>query len=253
MKTVKNRKRKFALGIKIAAMLSCVAIASVGFASWLIISNTNIEPTGGNIVASDVDAAGVTLSHAWKNTASDTEQKIVFGYDKDYTPNGSEWLVPGSGVESDSLTETLTVTYTLSNVTSADLDIGFSVTDSSNADVTGKEGVWTKASEYVGVKIIIGDTEYIYGSNFDPKISVTTSGSTDVTITFFWKLGATEENEGQNPYKYFNGKTQTDKVNESEETTWQAYAQTALKAIYALNNCQFKVTVTATNVKTSAS
>ena len=52
---MKQRKGKFTLGMKIASILSCIALVSVGFASWWIIRLPSPETKGGSFEVYSVD------------------------------------------------------------------------------------------------------------------------------------------------------------------------------------------------------
>ena len=74
MKTLKRKNRKLALGVKIASLLSCVAIASVGFAGWIIVGNPSVDVSSGTLNAYTVSESGLTLTKA-----TDATENIVFG------------------------------------------------------------------------------------------------------------------------------------------------------------------------------
>ena len=103
-------KRKFSLGIKIASILSCVAVLSVGFASWLIVNvpDSHTESVGSFQVYEVVDNS-VTLSYDWGaddvadkdgegnyTAAATAAAQIIFGKPDSsatgYTAPANSWL-----------------------------------------------------------------------------------------------------------------------------------------------------------------
>ncbi len=254
MKTVKNRKRKFALGIKIAAMLSCVAIASVGFASWLIIQDTAPKSTGGNITASTVDDASLTFGDP-SGTGN-----IVFGKSGTVTPT---WLVAGSDVADDSLTATFTVAYTASNIKSATITVNFLA----HVGAKPESGTWNEdttrfatlmkylnlevsvAESTVSGNVVSGTLNGSYDSGFTP-IELTlkgkdngalASGSLTITVEFTWDYEVVSEIITKNPYEYFNSIS-------SPSSDQKTAAKNMLSAIY---NAVYNETKATTNTDTT--
>ncbi len=254
MKTVKNRKRKFALGIKIAAMLSCVAIASVGFASWLIISNpADTDPSQGSITASTVTEQGLAFETPTWGEASDGDSDIVFGKPTD--PIADAWLVAGNDVQSEDLKATLTLKYTPTNIKEADITVKFNVCSANGAiDTT----TWANVKDYVGIKMTIGE-----GTAVECDATGTITATTKLTngesvleartltvkIEFYWKL----DDSHSNPYVFFNtGHKPGDSYNET--TTYAAHAKTVLEAVYDnLNGRKYQVVISGKVVPNTAS
>lgn len=254
MKTIKNRKRKVALGVKIAAMLSCVAIASVGFASWLILINPEGQSQTGNITASSVSEQGLELSTAWEGNANPS---IVLGK-PEATANANAWLTASDEVGVEVLTATLNVTYTPINISSATITVDFLA----HIGAKPANGEWAEDTsrlaaikDYVGVKVSVSGTgvtaqskEYLNG--LEPIVielsnltDVTTAQTFTVKVEFMWKFGT-----GVNPYTYFNAIT-------NPTATDRADAKTALSDIYTAihgtsaettDDLNFEVTVVGT-------
>ena len=91
---MKQRKGKFTLGMKIASILSCIALVSVGFASWWIIRLPSPETKGGSFEVYSVDEKKINYTDVKFVTeagAEDTTPKIIFGY-KDDDSVTAPWL-----------------------------------------------------------------------------------------------------------------------------------------------------------------
>ena len=56
-----KKRKKFALSLKVLSLLSCIAVLSVGFASW-IITGGDTEETTGNVSAETVENRKTTIT-----------------------------------------------------------------------------------------------------------------------------------------------------------------------------------------------
>ena len=76
-KTLKKfRKVRLSLSMKIISLLSCIALVSMGFASWWIIK-ADLQNTEGSFVTYDVEEKNVTLNN--HQTVSGSNANITFG------------------------------------------------------------------------------------------------------------------------------------------------------------------------------
>ena len=252
MKTVKSRKRKFALSMKIAAMLSCIAIASVGFASWLIVIKPEDQSQSGNITASTVSEKGLELSSSWV----DSKNSIILG--KPDPVANDKWLIAEDSIAKEVLSATLNVTYKPVNITTARITVDFL----GHIGAKPESGTWNEDTarlvaikDYIDVKVTVSgagvaSVSQTYSSGLEPiVINLTgldaegtnnTVKTLTVLVEFSWKFGT-----GVNPYTYYNGL-----ANNAEN---RAAAKTALKAIYdavhgtdaaTTDDLYFEVTVT---------
>lgn len=168
MKTVKNRKRKFALGIKIAALCSCLALASVGFASWLVVHEPEDQTADGNVnvaltSSAKLDEMVVTpVLDAAKNPVFST---FIFGRPKKADAVAIKWLVP-QDMEIEDLTEVYKLTFKPKNlpvgakaVFKLDLDaITKEIVDDETVETVVNDKLTTLISKgYVTLKITIGE------------------------------------------------------------------------------------------------
>lgn len=239
MRTVKNRKRKFALGMKIAAMFSCIAIASVGFAAWIIVNDTNVVGTSGSITAEAVDEKGLTFSSI--ETPADT---IILGKSNAsvWYPTvdaqaatsftSKNWLV-NSSIASEQLKGTITVSFEAKNVTEGTISVNL-------IPKYGETDASSRLQELVTAKYLTVTLE-VYSKNpqndtIDDLIgtaALSTSGTPEITfdltterinrgvfyidVKFAW--GDTFYRN--NPYVFFNAQTKTDDLKNLAKTSLQ--------------------------------
>ena len=260
MKTVKSRKRKFALSMKIAAMLSCIAIASVGFASWLIVIKPEDQSQSGNITASTVSEKGLELSSSWVGS----KNSIILGKPSEVANNG--WLLAQDSIDEEVLSATLNVTYKPINITTAKITVDFL----GHIGAKPESAAWNEDTarlvaikDYIDVTVTVsGDgvtspVSQTYNNGLEPIVinltGLNTEGTNNATKTltvlvqFSWKFGekADPYTPGVNPYTYYNGL--------DNNATNRAAAKTALEAIYdavhgtdgaTTDDLYFEVTVT---------
>lgn len=93
---------KFSLGMKIAAILSCLAIVSMGFASWWIVK-TPEETTVGDFTVYEADVKRIKFDV--KDSSNGSAPNIVFG--KPSNPTSGGWLIPGADVATEDLQATI--------------------------------------------------------------------------------------------------------------------------------------------------
>lgn len=255
MRTVKNRKRKFALGMKIAAMFSCIAIASVGFAAWIIVNDPqNVTVEGGQITAETVSETGLTFGAIVNPTA-----KINFG--KTTMPSGSpaKWPdIVGSDLSGDDYTNynwlvaddidvevmraQFTVPYTPSNVTSVNFKLNINAYYGNDLANDKLQTLITKGYIKLGLAVKNADGSELYDSgdfteaSNDYEVQFTLSDAAlntnqfVVHIEFSWG----DAFKGYNPYVYFNGHAITDIY--TGATTMKEAAKTALSDLYTVVN-----------------
>ena len=225
------KRRSITLAICILAVL---ALASIGFASWII---SNPEESGfaeGSIFVDNVTSQVYDV----KATLSVTE--IQYGVPTGYSPKPTDWLTNNSG-KYDSLETILKVVITPED--GADVDatlkaaaLGVTLTgvkSGTEYDTAGLNKLFTDAGLPAPVMTIKSGEEWVA---FDGTINYTdlvvdaTSGTAQIKITFSWGTNG-------NPYTYYNG-------------TGHSYAQDREKAeeflgkVYeALYKLSYKVTI----------
>ncbi|MBQ8879747.1 MAG: hypothetical protein IJY69_02765 [Clostridia bacterium] len=214
---MKTTKRKFSLGVKIASILSCVAVLSVGFASWLIVNvPTETNDTIGSFEVYEVVDNSVTLSYDWgADGAADkdgegnytddatTAAKIIFGKPASGSATNS-WLTAGADVQNEQLVSKVKVTVgNYANLTD------FTVTlaaPTAYTDLGNK--VATPAVRYLNAAgTADADTDG------DGKLSKTeldadgVKGTVVVELVFGWGAYFTQGGDIVNPFFFYNNQT----------------------------------------------
>ena len=260
MKTTDNAvkvKSKFPLGIKIASILACVAVLSVGFASWLVLRPVEQTNQLGSFTTYTVSEQGVDVTI--EATADDAD--IVFGYGTSSVTN--KWLKYESGMEAEDLTATFKISFNVADDTDTDYitDVANNLTINFNPNITVDSKYVTVSSVKYGIAdVSAGKTEYNTVS-YDGSLTLQSNGSYEATIT----PGATETNkvvfvkvqfawgsatDTQNPYTYFNSVEYGDAHADDDSKTNGEVAVEMLEAINAANsaaeNQAFEITVTGT-------
>ncbi len=245
---MRKRTKKFSLGIKIISLLACVAIMSVGFASWLIIKmpeTTTVD--GGSFTVYEVEDKTVNFGTiSWVNNKS----AITFGKPAGYQAKAGDWLVP-QGLEDENLSATFYFDVTVNSGNLSDvvdkLTIQLGKNDALNTAITSNYVAAPTFKVYLdntaAATSASGLTATATGTyNQDnTSVDVTMSGASAskvrvfVEITFAWgsAFGATSTN----PYTYYNALTHAAQA---------ANAKTALQAIYGLNGAKYEFTLSAT-------
>lgn len=245
-------KKKFSLTL--ISILSVVVLVGVGFAAWIITTpNVDAQKTG------TITASGVTDAR-YKLTAAITKGSIVFGkpsgYD-DNNSNNSDWFKPGSDVDAENLTATLTLTLTKPDDTALEKEVfdkylpdtftftmnatkpgsGEETTVGANDDfnhAVSKNHVKNPTISYgavsdtvtLGTAINIAKDAFTKGA--DNKYTLT------ITITFAWGTAFTDATHA-NPYDYFNN------LGYSDDNAKKALELNAMQG--KINGISYKVTI----------
>ncbi len=194
-----TRKSRFSLSAKIASILACVAILSVGFASWWIVNLPETQKVeSGSFTVYTVEEKNITISTATLNPAS-----IIFGYDATGT---TKWLGHSDDVAAESLSATLTFTVAVDD-TGAKLS---DFLDSVTIDLTTSEAYNNLVtSGYVANPVITCAQGTVSGNNVTIDDADTLGvASLDVTATITFDWGTVTN--GENPYVFFNDEDSKD-------------------------------------------
>ncbi len=236
-----TKKIKFSLGMKIVSILSCLAIVSVGFASWWIVNLPAEKATAtGSFTVYSVSEKNITFGDV-----EGTDTAIIFGQPAN-TETKTTWLGK-TKVENENLTAIISIPVTLSNSddSSSDDKLADYVSSITVEFDAGAQYTTLVSSEYLADPTFQYSTD---GTNYTDANATVTSGKTSfevsvptteelktatiyVKVTFGW--GAVTG--GANPYDYFNQKTATEVVKEGETTTYKDLAKAMLEAIHGLN------------------
>lgn len=242
---MKKTTKKLSLGMKIVAILACLALASVGFASWLILQVENPDTmTDGSFTVYSVDTKNVKIEGA---AFTGDSAKIIFG--KKTEGVTESWLIAGENVADENLKATLTFNVNLYDDDGQLSDAGAIKDYISEVELsfvpTGIDDAIT--ANYITAPVITysykdnDNTEHTGTITYDPNndaadlsISMVDAdkNTVAVTVTIEFDWGTAFDN--QNPYEYFNAKTanETSGVLKSGSTeeylTYAAYASEAL-------------------------
>ena len=145
-----KKRRKFGIGLKIASILTTVAVVSVGLASWIITVPTQSVDATGTIQVDTVSTDKVTLTGKWV-TVTEENSSITVGSelgsapviyygavdtsttyswlsnDDDKYENLVAWLKVTATVEGAAEVSNLTATFAATNVTNFEDAIGASI------------------------------------------------------------------------------------------------------------------------------
>ena len=236
---MKQKVRKMKLGLKILSLLSCVALLSVGFAAWWIVTiNDGNKPTvSGSFNAYAVGTKEVTV------TVNDiTDSTITFGRPNP-VDNTNKWLRADTDMAVEDLTGA-SMTFTVAADEGAALS---SLLSKVHVEFAPANDAFSTAvaSNYIAAPVITATygngqaiTVPVYSNGkieFDLPAAALTNNTVTVTLNFTFAWGSAVGS--QNPFAYFNG------LGYSTENANKA--NTALSAIYALNGTSYNVTVTA--------
>lgn len=194
-------------------LLSCLALIGVGFAAWIITSDTKQEVQG-NLVVDVVTDNRLTIETAWL----DEKDAITFGWKEGNYANG--WLQNNDANYKENLTVTLVVTVKNSKGEAVDAA-------SVNATITGDD-------KYTAAK----DANLV-GALPTQLNAVKQEGKTGVyhiTITLTW--GSAFNN--LNPSEFYNKESYTPEL--------ATNAKTNLESLALLKDSKFTVTLTVTPV-----
>lgn len=242
---MRQRKRGFKLSIKIVSILSVIAIASVGFASWLIINLPNeTEQSSGSFKVYEVQDQTVTF----ENFTWDADTQIRFGAPQTPATNlDYNWLVAPSGSEK---VENLSAGFNF-DVKIADASAGvddavktITIELAANNDAKLRQAF---NDGYIKAFIYVTDGTSTEKVAYDPTSAAsvlytvpTNSAQTinlEVTLGFEWNFGGTNTN----PYNYFNKYSYAEKA---------AEAKTALEVLEGITTAdgQFVFSISAQGV-----
>ena len=229
-----SKSNKFSLGVKIASVLSCLALTAVGFASWLVIKPADPVERMGAFEVYTVDENNITIA---VTPAEGSVPAIVWG--KDGEPE-SEWLL-ANGVADQSLSATFNVTVTSSatgEATAMNLDdiISGIKVDFAFADKTAYSAAL--AAGYVAAPTIklASRNAVTWSGAADANLATDTIAPTaDVTTMTFQVVVTFAWGANGNPYTYYNGLEWTKENAEA--------AVACLEAIEALDGDSYTLTV----------
>ena len=225
----------------VLCLLATFALASIGFASW-IIANPDIEHTitEGQFEVYEADLQEMSATITFDNSS------FIFGKPKGYVAKANDWLIAGTDVKEEKLTVNMTV-----NITNADYLNGGTVdliifveNDNIISAIEGdlltcevNDATPVFESKTVNVN---GEEKSVYAitTTLTPTVSDKT-GTATLKFEFGWgsKFGT------KNPYTYYSGKAFDGKETGSA-TTYPVDAETNLNALHGyVTGLKFGVTI----------
>lgn len=261
-KTLKKfRKVRLSLSMKIISLLSCLALVSMGFASWWIIK-VDTGTTMGSFTTYEVEEKNIHID----GFTSESDAEIVFGV-PDVNNAKTGWLQVRSESKQENLEFTytydlwaenddvrqfvdkVTLTFTPSEAVAANLNKAIARGYITAPTVSCKIGTgsatsatYNNANAVVELDIATNSAVVSVADKGDKVVQVS------VTVTFAWgdAFKPSGENAGVNPYTYFNALASNaapsnatyakDYSNNENGVACETNAAFALAALTDLNN-----------------
>ena len=222
---------KFSLGMKIVSLLSCVALVSMGFASWWIVKLPDEVTKNGSFTVYSVENKEIQFSATTGVTAPTIDGEIKFGKPNstygDSESVSSKWLIANGSMEKDALVATLTFPVTIKDDETTKLNAlieSINVTFAPGSTIKSiLDSAISAPNNYLAAPVLTWsytDGTTTVTSTNEQKLVYSTSGenvlsipapeasavTVTVTITFDWgtKTG------GANPFCYYNEKDYDD-------------------------------------------
>lgn len=206
----------------VLCLLATFALASIGFASW-IIANPNIQQsaTTGDFTVYDAELQGMDATVTFEDEVS----TFVFGKPVGYAAQPGDWLTAGSDIATENLEVTLNISVSNANLLNGGtIDVLIYVTDNKLVNAIS-DGYLTCPTGTFEATTLDGNTIYAIKKTLTPSIEGTT-GTTSVTLEFGWgtKFGS------ENPYTHYNDLTYTAELGTQAESNLDALS-TAIKGL----------------------
>lgn len=220
--------------IFLTSILATTVLSSIGFATWIITVNSDVNAEG-NAVVDDIVDKSLGITYKWDNTDSQTTS-FVFGWSNE-TTSATPWLTNSgknkNGVETiEKLTHTLNIS--IANTT---------YLESLKITMTTSGGQWAEAVEK---NYVVAPT---LGTITKDNITIdsnTNKGTYNLPVKFGW--GSLFSNK--NPYTYYNNQSFSTTIKENDvETPIKEHALSKIKQLETyLNGVTFTFTISATLV-----
>ena len=254
---MKKTTKKLSLGMKIASILACLALVSIGFASWWIVNYPKpVEYNEGSFEVYGVETKNIYFDNmAWGTGADDAA--VIFGYPTNAQNNKgwfgySKWTESNtSGVKEQDLSAVFSFTLKIDEDGEAlndymdKITVSFAPTyESFNELVSEKQYIAAPVIEYSlnGGETWLEGATYAGGTTtFEIDADTMTGSYQDIQIKFTFNWGEyfnSDNGDNLNPYDFFNAMDYS--VENAEE------AQDVMEAIEALKNTSYKLTISST-------
>lgn len=220
----------------VLCLLATFALASIGFASW-IISNPDVSTEGTSVgdfqVYEAVDqSVGLEFSFD-KNSLGETG--FIFGKPADTSSVTSPWLTFSNDMAVEDLTVNMTLEVTNPESLAGDLTVYFYVAKGSALE-TAISNNYIKCvnGDFANQTITVNSVETeVYAVKITVSNSDVSDGTHDVTFEFAWGDAFKLDEANVNPYFYYN------------DGEYTASAETTLDKLAELNGQKFNVLITA--------
>ncbi len=210
----------------VLCLLATFALASIGFASW-IIANPDLTVNGtqeGSFVVYDTTESSISVDVEFNKNADEEEiNQIIFGKPAGYTEDQKHWLTPGEDILEENLS--VTINFTVTNIDNAKNGLEYMVLVS-EADyqklATAKENKLISFDASLFEKVQDSEGAVLgYGVKKDLK------ATDSYTLTFTWGSAF----GGVNPLTHYN------------KGSYDASAKTNLDALQELSGIKFELTI----------
>jgi len=208
-------------------LLATFALASIGFASW-IIANPDLTVDGttqGSFVVYDTTDNSVSVKVEFTKDAEENEiNQIIFGKSASYVAKEGDWLTPGEEILVENLS--VTINFTVTNLSQAEngLEYMVLVTAADYAKLVAAKTanlITFDESKFAEVK---GAEETVLGYGVKKEF---TSATDTYTLTFEWGSAF----GGINPVDHYNA------------TSYTEDAKKNLDELAKLNGIKFNLTI----------
>lgn len=240
------KRRSLTLTICILAVL---ALASIGFASWIITNPNAGTEAPGTIAVDDVTSEVFKIETKWDTTSGG---KINFGKPKNYTEQETDWLT-NNATDEENLEAELTISFNKADnvnleaiLSETPIEVTFGVVKN-NADLsdTDAEALFTGLNLPYPVLTIKDSTGAFVA--FDGTIDyadLDSNAQCVIKVTFAWGVST----NNVNPYVYYNTidfGTETNEVDdEGNKLAIEVVAEKYLNSLYTeFQGVSYKLTL----------
>lgn len=220
----------------VLCLLATFALASIGFASW-IITNPDVTVEGtqvGDFTVYDAVDQSVGLTYSFDKNVLD-KTGFIFGKPADTSSVLNPWLTVSNDMAVEDLTVNMTLTVTNPTSLANDIKVYFYVAKESNlATAITNKYIKCENGTFANKTITIGGTPTeVYAVEITVSKADVSDGSHVVTFEFAWGDAFKLESSNVNPYFYYNS------------GNYQADAEETLDTLAELEDVKFNVLITA--------
>ncbi len=169
--------------IFLTSVLATTVLSSIGFATWIITGNSEVN-AGGNAVVDDISDSRLGITYEWANGTESDKKTTSFIFGWNGTVNASDWLINKTNETKEKLSDTLNIT--ISNV---------NYLEKLEFDLTTDGGKWKDAASanYVVAPTLTFDTNKLVKKDDG-------NGTYALDVKFSWGTAF----NSKNPYIFYN-------------------------------------------------